>query len=43
VWHGYEFDAACTGEWGEIYLGESDRVSHLFLYFPPVRRRLPAA
>jgi hypothetical protein len=42
VWHGYEFDAACTGEWGEIYLGESDRVSHLFLYFPPVRRRLPA-
>ncbi|MBI3911310.1 MAG: hypothetical protein HY320_10300 [Armatimonadetes bacterium] len=39
VWHGYEFDAACTGEFGEIYLGESDRVSHLFLYFPPVRRR----
>ena len=39
VWHGYEFDAACTGEHGEIYLGESDRVSHLFLYFPPIRRR----
>lgn len=34
-WHGYEFDAACTGRRGEIYLGESDRISHLFLYFPP--------
>jgi hypothetical protein len=42
VWHGYEFDAACTGEFGEIYLGESDRVSHLFLYFPPVRRPVSA-
>ncbi len=42
VWHGYEFDAACTGEHGEIYLGESDRVSHLFLYFPPIPRRQPA-
>ena len=38
-WHGYEFDAACTGRWGEIYLGESDRISHLFVYFPPVRVR----
>lgn len=39
VWHGYEFDAACTGEFGEVYLGESDRIGHLFLYFPPVRKR----
>jgi len=38
-WHGYEFSAACTGSAGEIYLGESDRVSHLFIYFPPVLRR----
>ena len=36
-WHGYEFDAACTGPNGEIYLGESDRISHLFIYFPPIR------
>ena len=45
VWHGYEFDAACTGEWGEIYLGESERESHLFMYFPPVckRRQAPGA
>jgi len=33
-WHGYEFAAMVTGEKGEIYLGESDRISHLFVYFP---------
>ena len=37
AWHGYEFDAACTGACGEIYLGESDRISHLFMYFPTIR------
>ncbi|MCM8766513.1 MAG: hypothetical protein NC901_00385 [Candidatus Omnitrophica bacterium] len=35
-WHGYEFASACTGDFGEIYLGESDRISHLFIYFPPI-------
>ena len=35
-WRGYEFDAACTGPWGEIYWGESDRISHLWIYFPPL-------
>ena len=35
-WHGYEFDASCTGRDGEIYLGESDRISHLFIYHPPI-------
>jgi len=39
MWHGYEFDAAVTGEWGEIYFGESDRISHLFIYQPPLRPR----
>jgi hypothetical protein len=38
-WHGYEFDAAITGLHGEIYLGEADRISHLFIYFPPIRKR----
>ncbi len=38
-WHGYEFDAAITGLHGEIYLGESDRISHLFIYFPPIPKR----
>ena len=38
-WHGYEFGTAVTGRFGEIYLGESDRVSHLFIYHPAVRQR----
>ena len=38
-WYGYEFDAAMAGDDGRIYLGESERVSHLFVYFPPL---LPA-
>jgi len=38
-WHGYEFGAAATGRFGEIYLGESDRISHLFIYHPPIRAR----
>lgn len=37
-WHGYEFDAMATGQFGEIYLGESDRISHLFIYHPPANR-----
>jgi len=38
-WHGYEFDVAITGLHGEIYLGESDRISHLFIYFPPIAKK----
>ncbi len=38
-WHGYEFDAMITGSYGEICLGESDRISHLFIYFPPIPKR----
>ncbi len=37
-WHAYEIESAVTGEFGEIYLGESDRISHLFIYFPPIER-----
>ncbi|MDD3926558.1 MAG: hypothetical protein PHT33_07855 [bacterium] len=36
-WYGYEFTAAATGKWGEIYLGEADRISHLFIYYPPIK------
>lgn len=39
MWNGYEFDAAVTGLWGEIYFGESDRISHLFIYQPPIQPR----
>ncbi len=31
-WHGYEFDAASMGDGGQIYFGENDRISHLFIY-----------
>lgn len=34
-WYGYEFDCALAGPDGRIYFGESDRISHLFTYFPP--------
>lgn len=36
---GYEFDAGCTGRWGEIYFGESEWLSHLFIYQPPIQPR----
>jgi hypothetical protein len=35
-WYGYEFDCAAVGQDGRIYFGESERVSHLFVYFPPL-------
>ncbi len=33
-WRGYQFDSMTTGPDGTIYLGESERRSHLFLYIP---------
>ncbi len=33
-WRGYQFDSMATGQDGTIYLGESERRSHLFLYLP---------
>jgi len=33
-WRGYQFDSITTGTDGTIYLGESERRSHLFLYIP---------
>jgi len=35
-WYGYEFDCAVAGPDGRVYFGESDRISHLFVYFPPL-------
>jgi len=35
-WYGYKFDCVLTGVDGEIYLGESDRISHLFIYHPNI-------
>lgn len=35
-WNGYEFASMTTGKNGTVFLGENDRISHLFMYFPPV-------
>jgi len=33
-WRGQQFDAMTTGKDGTLYIGESERASHLFLYIP---------
>ena len=33
-WRGYQFDAMVVGLEGTLYLGESERRSHLFLFLP---------
>lgn len=33
-WRGYQFDSMATGPDGTVYIGESERRSHLFLYLP---------
>ena len=33
-WRGQQFDAMTTGQDGSIYIGESERRSHLFFYIP---------
>ncbi|MDD2709160.1 MAG: hypothetical protein PHV34_14330 [Verrucomicrobiae bacterium] len=35
-WYGYEIDCAATGRDGEIYFGENDRISNLFIYHPAI-------
>jgi len=39
--YGYHFRCMLAGRDGEIYLGQHERVSHLWIYFPPVPKRLP--
>lgn len=38
-WTPHSIGALCTGLNGEIFLGESDNISHLFVYYPPVVRK----
>lgn len=38
-WTPHAIGAMCVGLSGEIYLGERDNISHLFVYHPPVVRR----
>ena len=33
-WRGQQFDSMTTGKDGTLFIGESERRSHLFLYFP---------
>jgi hypothetical protein len=33
-WRGYQFDSMATAQDGTVYIGESERRSHLFLYLP---------
>jgi hypothetical protein len=43
-WYGYVFDTMLTGEDGELYLGQSERVSMLFIYYPDIQKpQLPKA
>ena len=35
-WHGYVFGSMCKGSNGQLFLGECDRMSQLFIYFPKI-------
>jgi hypothetical protein len=34
MWMGKQFDSMTTGIDGTIYIGESERKSHLFIFYP---------
>jgi outer membrane protein assembly factor BamB len=36
-WTGLEFNSMVTGPGGEIYLGQAERISYLFVYYPDVK------
>jgi len=36
-WIGHSFGCMAVGLNGEIFLGETDDISHLFIYYPPIR------
>ena len=40
--YGYHFRCMATGRDGEIYLGQHERVNHLWIYFPPTPRHRAA-
>jgi hypothetical protein len=37
-WYGYVFACMLTAPSGELYLGQSERVSNLFIYFPDIKK-----
>ena len=38
-WICYDISSVCIGRNGEVYLGEFERTSYLFIYYPPVAKR----
>lgn len=39
TWTVHRADALVTGADGELYIGESDAISHLMIYHPPIEKR----
>ncbi len=39
TWIMHKADALITGADGELYIGESDAISHLFIYYPPLKKK----
>jgi hypothetical protein len=39
TWIMHKADVLITGSDGELFIGESDAISHLFIYYPPVEKR----
>lgn len=39
TWVLHKADVLITGADGELYIGESDAISHLFIYYPPIEKR----
>lgn len=35
-WYAHSLGCLSTGPFGEIFVGETDRLSHLFIYYPPI-------
>lgn len=41
--YGYVYASALTGSDGELFFGQAERMSHLWLYFPAIAHRKPRA
>jgi outer membrane protein assembly factor BamB len=39
TWIMHKADVLITGADGELYIGESDAISHLFIYYPPLKKK----
>ena len=38
-WIAHSLGSTSVGPFGEIFIGETDNISHLFIYYPPIPRR----